>query len=136
MIQDIIQAVQDTAYSLSVNPSSAEDDLRILKESLVNYFIVKDVGATLISVDNEPKRVYPQNGTDFSLEEAQKYVEGNIEVIDVRDGSDFIMIINDEGKFSKEPNMVATGIARNTKSIFPNDYICGDVILCHTSMLK
>ena len=136
MISDIVQAVQDTAYSLSVNPSSAEDDLRILKDALVNYFIVKDVGATLISVDKDPRRVFPKNGTDFSLEESQKYVGGNIEVIDVRDGSDFIMIINDDGKYTKEPNLAATAIARQTNSIFPNDYICGDVILCHTSMLK
>ena len=136
MIQDIIQAVQDAAYSLSVNPSSAEDDLRILKETLVNYFIVKDVGATLIPIDKDPERVYPKNGTDFKLDEAQSLVDGNIEVIDIRDGSDFIMIINDDGKFTKEPNLVATSIARKTKSIFPNDYICGDVVLCHTSMLK
>ena len=136
MISDIVQAVQDTAYSLSVNPSSAEDDLRILKDALVNYFIVKDVGATLISVDKDPRRVFPKNGTDFSLEESQKYVGGNIEVIDVRDGSDFFMIINDDGKYTKEPNHAATAIARQTNSIFPNDYICGDVILCHTSMLK
>ena len=136
MVQEIIQAVKDTAYSLSVNPSNAEEDLRILKDALVEHFIVEDVGATLISVEKDPERVYPKNGTDFKLEEAQSMVDGNVEVIDIRDGSGFIMIINDEGKFTKQPNLIATSIARKSNSIFADDYICGDVILCHTSMFR
>lgn len=37
--------------------------------------------ATLIKADGTKKEIQPQNGTDFSLEELQKYVDGYIQVI-------------------------------------------------------
>ena len=35
--------------------------------------------ATLIKADGTIEEIKPKNGTDFQLEELQKYVDGNIE---------------------------------------------------------
>lgn len=87
-----------------------------------------------IAADGDIKGITPENGTDFSLGEAQRVVEGYIEVLPLTD--DQIMILNDEGKFCKDYNAVATVIAELHHAIFDGDYICGDVIICPAEMLK
>lgn len=54
--------------------------------------------ATLIKADGTKKEIQPQNGTDFSLEELQKYVDGYIQVIPLRNQEDEILVINEDGK--------------------------------------
>lgn len=87
-----------------------------------------------IAVDGDIKEITPDNGTDFSLGEAQGIVEGYIEVLPLT--PDQIIILNEEGKFCKDYNAVATGIAELHHALFAGDYICGDVIICPAEMLK
>lgn len=85
--------------------------------------------AKLIKTDGTEIIVHPNNGTDFKLEEAQKFVNGYVEVVNLRNGT--IMIVNEEGKFTEQLNSRASTIARNHNAIFPFDYIAGDVLLCN-----
>lgn len=82
------------------------------------------------------KSVVPKNGTDFSLEEVQKFVEGYVEVIRLDDET--IMCVNEDGKFldSCFLNKEATEIAHSKNAIQPDDYICGCALVCHTSMFR
>lgn len=86
-----------------------------------------------ITVQGEIIEIVPNNGRDFQLEEAQSLVDGYIEVLFLN--SDWIMIINEEGKFSKEYNQKATLKAHSWQTIRWNDYICGDVIVCPSKQL-
>lgn len=85
--------------------------------------------ATLIKTDGTEIIVHPNNGTDFKLEEVQTFVNGYVEVVNLRNGT--IMIVNEEGKFTEQLNSRASAIARNHNAIFPFDYIAGDVLLCN-----
>ncbi|MDE5975558.1 MAG: DUF3846 domain-containing protein [Muribaculaceae bacterium] len=89
--------------------------------------------AYCISTSGEIKEISPENGKGFELEEAQAYVEGYIEVINLSEEQ--IMIINEEGKYDKEYNAIATGIADLHHALLPGDYVCGNVIICPSQML-
>ena len=81
--------------------------------------------ATLIKSNGEEKNVLPQNKTDFTLEELQKYVGGLIEIVRTKDGKP--MIINEEGKINDLPvNQKATAIYPYNEY----DFIVGDVLIC------
>lgn len=89
----------------------------------------------LIKADGTIKRVAPKNGTDFSLEELQGFVEGLIEIVDLRNGN--ILVVNEEGKLtSLECNILATLEARQHHAILQNDVIFGDVLKCASEMVK
>lgn len=79
--------------------------------------------------------VKPKNGSTFTLEEMQGYVQGYVEVI--RIGTDEIMCINEEGKFidSCFLNKEATKIALENNAIMESDFICGNVVICQSKML-
>jgi hypothetical protein len=87
-----------------------------------------------ITVDGIVSTVSPENGTDFKLPEVQKLVEGHIEIVHL--GNEEIMIVNDCGKFDKELNTLATLLARSKGALYQNDYICGDVVVCPSEMLR
>lgn len=89
--------------------------------------------AYIVSINDSIEEIAPRNGSDFTLEEAQSYVEGYIETIRLTDEQ--IMIVNEDGKFSKSYNLLATGIANLHNAIARNDYISGNVIICPSSML-
>lgn len=91
-------------------------------------------GALLIRTDESVTPIVPVNGGDFTLEELQDYVDGYIEVVRLTDQA--IMVINEEGKDVLPINPMATVMAKATSSIFPWEYIAGDVVMCHTSMVK
>ena len=42
--------------------------------------------ATLIKADGTWAEIQPENGTDFKLEELQAYVDGYIEIVNLRNG--------------------------------------------------
>ncbi len=84
--------------------------------------------ATLIKVNGDFKEVNPKNGKDFQLDELNKFVEGHIEIIDLNNGK--ILIINEEGKFSKKLNEEASILAYSCNAISPQDWIAGDVLIC------
>ena len=90
--------------------------------------------AYIISENGDVREIKPENGRDFSLEEAQQVVDGYIEVVYLNDKQ--IMIVNEDGKFTKKSNPVATTIARINRALFNFDYISGDIILCPTEMLR
>lgn len=90
--------------------------------------------AYLLVSDGDAREIVPENGRDFQLKEAQKYVDGLIEVIHLT--GNLIMIINEEGKLSKPYNPTATITAHASKAIRDDDYIAGDAIICFSDMLK
>lgn len=94
----------------------------------------KPASAYLLAANGVARSITPENGTDFQLEEAQGYVDGYIEVIHLTD--EVILIINEEGKFSKPFNSTATVIAHACKAVRKDDYIAGDAIICLSEMLK
>lgn len=91
-------------------------------------------GALIIKTDESVTPIVPVNGGDFTLEELQKHVGGRIEIVRLTDQA--IMVINEEGKDALPLNPMATVMAKATCSIFPWDYIAGDVVMCHTDMVK
>ncbi len=91
-------------------------------------------GAILIKADATTAGIFPANGSDFQLEELQGLVDGRIEIVTVTDK--VIMVINEEGKDVLPMNVMATVMAKAQHAIFPLDYICGDVVMCPSEMVK
>jgi hypothetical protein len=91
-------------------------------------------GAMILKTDGSVQKVQPANGSDFTLEELQGFVEGLIEIIDI--GSDMIMVVNEEGKGVLEPNSMATVIAKARSAILPHDYIAGNALMCPSDMVQ
>lgn len=91
-------------------------------------------GAILIKSSGATAGIFPANGTDFKLEELQGYVDGYIEIVRVTDK--VIMVINEDGKDVLPVNVMATVLAKAQRAIFPGDYICGDVVMCPSEMVK
>lgn len=86
-----------------------------------------------ITVNGDITNITPENNKEFRLDEAQKKVDGYIEIVYLNKKQ--IMIINEEGKLSKKYNPFATAIAKLYHAIWDNDFICGDVVVCPTEML-
>jgi hypothetical protein len=71
--------------------------------------------------------VKPKSGKTFSLSELQDFVEGYIEIIDLRNGK--IMVVNEEGKLKDLPfNHAATKIYAKVYS--NRDIIVGNALVC------
>lgn len=81
-------------------------------------------------------RVFPQNGTDFTLRELQGIVGGYIELVHLGNGN--VMVINEEakGKIGTVINMSATRIAREHQAIWAHDCIVGDALVCPSEMVR
>lgn len=90
--------------------------------------------AYLITEKSGVSQVTPKSGREFRLEEIQRYVGGYIEVVRLTD--DQIMIVNEEGKFTKGYNQIATAIAHLHQAISQRDYIAGDAVICPSKMLS
>lgn len=88
----------------------------------------------LITPEASVTELVPANGRDFTLEELQESVGGCIEIIDLTEKT--ILVVNEDGKGRLYPNMMATVIAKGCRAIFPRDYIAGNVVMCHTDMVK
>ena len=88
--------------------------------------------AKIIYTDKEAEDYTPKNGKTFELSELQGIVDGNFEVVRLRDGR---MIIVDEDGKSKEKavNIPATNILR--RDHFATDYIVGTAIVCDADMV-
>ena len=92
--------------------------------------------ATLIKADGTKETIQPQNGTDFSLEELQKYVDGYIQEVCLHNQEDEILVLNEDGKDRYTTNKTATELALKHRAIFPWDWIDGDVVLCKNSEVR
>lgn len=90
--------------------------------------------ATLIKTNGSKTEIQPKNGSDFQLEELQKFVDGYIDIINLHNGQ--ILVINDNAKDVLDSNEEATEIAHKHNAIFWWDYICGDVVLCKDDEVK
>lgn len=88
----------------------------------------------VLKQDGDAAEATPKNGKDFRLDELQRIVDGYIEVIQLT--PKVIMVINENGKFFCQENAHATVIAKVLGAIAPNDYICGDALLCGAEMVK
>lgn len=92
--------------------------------------------AKVYFTDGTIKDITPKNNIDFKLEELKEYIEGFLEVIYLKD-TENIMIIDEEGKIKDLPfNKEATIIAMKNNSIYPNDYITGNAIVCKFEEFK
>jgi hypothetical protein len=94
----------------------------------------------IIHPNGDTTYVDPKNGTDFSLEELQSIVGGDIEILNIPDYGeihDRIFVINEEGKLNGlEYNEYATVMARMNGTITLDDYFVGDVLFCHSNKVK
>lgn len=90
--------------------------------------------AKLYKTSGEIVEIEPENGSDFSLEELQSFVDGHIELVYLNE--DEMMIVNEEGKLRNLPyNQNAT--ARFNKEMgFRADYIAGDALICKHNQIK
>lgn len=74
----------------------------------------------------------PKNGTDYSLKELQEIVGGLIQIVNLKD--DLIMVVNEEGLLiGLKKNQNATALAILSEAA---ELIVGDVLVCHTDMVK
>lgn len=89
--------------------------------------------AYLITEKCGVSQIRPENGKEFKLAEVQKYVAGYIEIVRLNDEQ--IMVVNEEGKFTKGGNQIASAIAHLHRAIRQCDYIAGDVVICPLKML-
>ena len=85
----------------------------------------------ILYVDGREEFIEPKNGTDFSLEELQTIVDGHIEIVQI--GDERIMVVNEEGRLLNLPHNYAA--SRITSPLGFVD-IVGNVLVCHTSMVK
>jgi hypothetical protein len=113
--------------------------------------------ATILYTDGREEPIEPANGSNFSLEEMQRVVEGHIEIVPCRDGR--IMICNEESKILElERNQKATELAAlpsaaerneairqmrahgtvviNTMGQDEEDFIAGNVLVCKNSEVR
>ena len=89
--------------------------------------------ARLYKTNGEVIEVSPKNNRDFTLEELQSFVEGDIEIINLT--TEKILIVNEEGKINKLPfNELATELWK--KYYGRTDYIVGNALLCNSDEVR
>lgn len=81
----------------------------------------------------ESAEVKPNNGTDFSLEELQGFVEGYIEIHELKDNK--YIVCNEEGKLHDLPyNPLASAMYWLTYG--RTDVIVGNALVCDKGEIK
>ena len=92
-----------------------------------------NIMARLYKTNGEVIEVSPKNNRDFTLEELQSFVEGDIEIINFT--TEKILIVNEEGKINKLPfNELATELWK--KYYGRTDYIVGNALLCNSDEVR
>lgn len=87
--------------------------------------------ATLIFTNGEKKRVVPENGKTFQLQELRRLVECDwIEVVNMKDGR--LLVVDEEGKLRKKRCNTAASIIYN----HPYDVIVGNALLCDAEEIE
>lgn len=89
--------------------------------------------AYYITTDESICEISPADSKEFQLKEVQELVEGFIEIVYLTDKQ--IMIVNEDGKFGKPMNVIATGIADLHGALSKGDYISGNAVICPSTML-
>lgn len=90
--------------------------------------------AKLFRSNGTKQEIHPKNGTDFKLDELQEYVDGYIDIIDLRNGE--ILVINDDGKERYPTNKAATKLALEHGAIYVWDWIDGNVVHCKSEEVQ
>lgn len=85
----------------------------------------------VLYVDGREEFIEPKNGTDFSLEELKTIVGGYIEIVPL--GDERIMVVNEEGRLLNLPHNYTASRITSAQGIVN---IVGNVLVCHTSMVK
>lgn len=81
--------------------------------------------------DGLQKKVDPANGTDFSIDELNEFVDGYIEIVHI---GDKLLVCNEEGKLKNlQYNATATCLI-NAAGI--KDYIVGNALFCDKDKIK
>ena len=81
----------------------------------------------LIRATGEESDYPPASGKKYTLEELQRAVGGDIEIVAMSDGQ--LMVLNEEGKVRALPfNSKATTMTRGF--LAPTDMVMGDVVVC------
>ena len=89
--------------------------------------------AKIIYTGKEAEDYTPKNGKTFELDELQGIVDGNFEIVRLRDGR--IIIVDEDGKLKdKAVNIPATNIMR--RDHYTTDYIVGTAIVCDSEKKK
>lgn len=90
--------------------------------------------AILIRTDGTISDICPTDGAHFTLEEAQEYVGGWVELIDLPE--DKIMLVNEEGAYHCQCNLMATVYCQHERVLMPGTCIYGDVVVCDSKMFE
>lgn len=81
--------------------------------------------------DGLQKKVDPANGTDFSIDELNEFVDGYIEIVHI---GDKLLVCNEECKLKNlQYNATATCLI-NAAGI--KDYIVGNALFCDKDKIK
>lgn len=89
--------------------------------------------ARLYKTNGEVLNVHPENNHDFSLEELQNYVEGDIQIVHLSDNE--VLVVNEEGKLHRLPfNENATKVW--IKYYGKSDYIVGNALVCNSDEIE
>lgn len=87
--------------------------------------------AVLIKDDGTETEGVPANGKKFRLDELQRYVEGYIELVTLKDNR--LMFVNEDGKYDEKikhrPNSKATELLRAAGGM-PWDIVTGNAVIC------
>lgn len=90
--------------------------------------------AKLYKTNGEIVEVEPKNGSDFSLEELQSFVDGYIEIAFLN--KERVIVINEEGKIKNLPYNEKATAEYNNAMRGRNDYIAGDALICKHNQIK
>lgn len=83
--------------------------------------------ATLIKANGTTETVEPANPKGFTLDELQKLVGGDIEVLGMNQGKN-VMVVNEDGKRLKLPRNTTATRRFNNFAIL-GDWISGDALV-------
>lgn len=98
---------------------------------------MKDVSKNtgiIISTDGRMIPVKTDESRGFQLKELQGIVGGLIDILPYK--GDDILVINDNGRYTCEPNPAATIMARQAGVIPEWDFIFGTILFCNTNLVK
>ena len=87
--------------------------------------------SVIIKADGLQKKVDPANGTDFSIDELNEFVDGYIEILHI---GDKLLVCNEEGKLKNlQYNATATCLIN---AVGIKDYIVGNALFCDKDKIK
>ena len=126
--------LDETAQEPQVEDADAEEikDEEQPQEQQTEEQPTETKSAKIIYTDKEDEDYTPKNGKTFELEELQGIVDGNFEIVRLKDGR--IIIVDEDGKLkNKAVNIPATNILR--RDHYTTDYIVGTAIVCDSDMV-